>query len=138
MRGHRQDSISLLSLAITLTFTLLIFPPLATSDCFKPNGEQGGSQYKQCPYNSTSDADADASMCCASNRDLPFASHSPNGTETADECLENGLCINIRGFQHPNGSWDNATTYWRSMCNLLSWDGCLNVCKKSAVWYSAW
>jgi len=130
MREHRQDSISLLSLAVTLIFSLLIFPPLASSNCFYPDGDPGGINFEKCNYNSI--GDADISMCCATNR-------NGSGNQTNDTCLPSGLCLNTMELTYENGTLYNYTSYWRPLYSTKPWgDGCLKVCTRSSVWYSAW
>lgn len=133
---RRQDTISLLSLTIILTLTLVVFPPLVTSNCYLPNAKQISDEYQPCSNGNTKNPDV--SMCCATNRSIPSGGFVDNSNaNTQDVCLENGLCLN-QAVLTENGTNHTYTSYWRSLCTTTAWNtGCLNICTQSKVWYSA-
>ncbi|KAJ5687103.1 hypothetical protein N7536_009722 [Penicillium majusculum] len=73
-------------------------------------------------------------MCCASNRSNPAGGSSANGL-TTDECLANGLCMNVLTYRNSAGESSTNTTYWRNQCTISDWknNGCLNVCTKGST-----
>ncbi|KAL2701787.1 hypothetical protein AAEP93_006085 [Penicillium crustosum] len=73
-------------------------------------------------------------MCCASNRSNPAGGSSADGL-TADECLANGLCMNVLTYRNSAGELGTNTTYWRNQCTISDWtnNGCLNVCTKGST-----
>ncbi|KAJ9489883.1 hypothetical protein VN97_g3360 [Penicillium thymicola] len=73
-------------------------------------------------------------MCCASNRSNPAGGSSTDGL-TSDECLANGLCMNVLTYRNSGGESGTNTTYWRNQCTISDWknNGCLNVCTKGST-----
>lgn len=116
--------------SLFVTLILLSLTNLATSVCYYPNGYSATSEvYKPCvSYSGTT------SMCCATNRTNPSGGNLKDGF-TADECLENGICLNKAESTDQSGNTVKHTTYWRDQCTTTDWasGGCLNVCTQETV-----
>lgn len=113
-----------------LILRILTSTPLVTSLCYYHDGTVASSPIYQ-PCISIKDT---IGMCCASNRSNPAGGSSMNGL-TADECLANGLCMNVLTYRNSAGESSTNTTYWRNQCTISDWknNGCLNVCTKGSV-----
>lgn len=110
--------------------SILTFIPLVASLCYYHDGTVASNPIYQ-PCISIQDT---IGMCCASNRSNPAGGSSTNGL-TSDECLANGLCMNVLTYRNSAGESGTNTTYWRNQCTISDWknNGCLNVCTKGSV-----
>lgn len=108
----------------------LLFASLATAVCYYPNGYSEADQsYQPCvAYSGTT------SMCCGTNRSNPSGGSRDNG-DTADICLENGLCENVWQTTDDNGTTVENVAYFRDQCTSTDWNngGCLNMCTAQTV-----
>lgn len=116
--------------------SILTFTPLVTSLCYYHDGTIASNPIYQ-PCISIKDT---IGMCCASNRSNPAGGSSTNGVPS-DECLANGLCMNVLTYRNSAGEPGTNTTYWRNQCMISDWtnNGCLNVCTKGSVcfWFES-
>lgn len=106
----------------------------ASAVCYYPNGNSDDN-----PLNGRCASIEDqASACCAINRANPSggsADASDDG-QTADLCMKNGLCKNIK-TERENGTNRNVTltSYWRGLCSTPEWPeaNCVDVCSSGSV-----
>lgn len=99
-----------MSAILFTAFTLAVssLTGLASAKCYDFNNIT--QQY----YEPCGSDPAKISMCCALTRPNPYGGPGDK-TQTADRCLPNGLCINMRLHVDNNV---NITEYWRSSCNI--------------------
>lgn len=109
---------------------LLSFIPSVTAVCYAPNGDSmSDADFQPCGENGTT------SMCCAINRTNPSGGYHDHG-DTADICLENGLCENKILVTYEDGDPDLVTLYYRDFCTISHWTnggGCLDICTEQTV-----
>ncbi|KAJ5404674.1 hypothetical protein N7465_005958 [Penicillium sp. CMV-2018d] len=110
--------------------SILSITPVVTSLCYYHDGTVASNPIYQ-PCISIKDT---IGMCCASNRSNPAGGSSTNGV-TSDECLANGLCMNVLTYRNSAGESGTNTTYWRNQCTISDWtnNGCLDVCTKEST-----
>jgi hypothetical protein len=116
---------SLLSL---LVFAGLVFAQQeAWKNCFLPQGSQAtNEQWAPCSSDSSNPL---SNICCATNRTIPTGGRGKDEFQTADVCLDNGICMNR--YLDDNG--DYRRKFLRGYCTSDDFDSgkCLNICGKT-------
>lgn len=125
-RLHESDTLPTISAFVGF----IAFTRRAASACYYSNGVIAQSPTYQ-PCNSIGGT---TTMCCASNRTNPLGGDGVNG-QTADQCLPNGLCLNVVKWRDNDGEWRTNTSYWRNECTSSNWmdSGCLDICTSITV-----
>ena len=115
---------------VTVLLMLLLFTALAIAvvPCYLPDGfSETSLEYQPCDYSNS----YGTRMCCATNRPGNPSGGNESLGNTADTCIQNGLCMN-QGVHATGINW---TVFWRESCTRNDWSagGCLNACANDTV-----